>query len=410
MNLHETKVYKKGLYDVLFSKQNKFKRKINITIFILFSIISLYSFAVISFIDKDVKTMAWVLASQGFSIIFASIGYIWLNKSGINYKQELIWFYISLGISFAIAFSHWIFMNVNDGDFKNLIYFPILICFFVFIHSLHLAIKKGIRKPVNAALPASTFSFLLAIMIGTLLLKQVVTSLKTPITFIAIFFLLAVGLRIFAFIMRGRKAKVILENGSSVRVLITALLVGPIFAGIKEMIVDFEFDASSMGFIGGQIIAGALIIWLLVKSKNEFKTSFIKGYVLIVGIFMQAGLMLAAREIQTIYSSGGYQYVGNLIVGMLLVMIMSLINIRFNVARKPSFMFADSAILFIFLGSISALIIFYVLDVDGAFNNDLAVDELMLYLPFAATIVNMAMSTFSWWKIMSNKKRERVWN
>lgn len=58
MNVHEAKVYKKGLYDVLFSKQNKLKKKINLIIFITFAVISIYSFVMISINDDDIKKMA----------------------------------------------------------------------------------------------------------------------------------------------------------------------------------------------------------------------------------------------------------------------------------------------------------------------------------------------------------------
>lgn len=409
MNVHEAKVYKKGLYDVLFSKQNKLKKKINLIIFITFAVISIYSFVMISINDDDLKRMAWIFISQAFSILFAAAGYRWLNKAGINYKKELKWFYISIGIAFAFAFSHWAFSE-NNTSFKMIWTFVLAFAFFLLAHSLFTAIRDSSRKWTKWIKPISLSSFIVSLSLGSLLIMQTVDVGRTIITFIVIFFLIPVGLLIYRAKITPRSAKSILENGNSLRVLIIALLIGPFVMGIKEFIFDFEFEASSFAIAGGQIIFGIISILMILNNKDEFKTSFVKSFVSNVGIFVQAGLILVARETQAAYTDYDYIYILNIIMGIGFVFALTFINAHFNVSRKSKFMLIDSITLFAFWSSMSTLVVLYLMDINGTFNNTVGYDEAILYFPFVTILINLAMSTMDWWKLLSTKKREKIWN
>ncbi|NQZ65964.1 MAG: hypothetical protein HRT99_01950 [Mycoplasmatales bacterium] len=404
MSLIGEKIYKEGLQNVLFSNQNRLKSKINIILLIFCTLASSYSFIQIYFLKSEgFSSIPGVLMGLFFSLSFIFLGYRWFINAGLNYKGEIKWLWISIFISIPFLFIHY-FIG-SDLSLLRYLWIPsVLLTTYSSAHKIYYIFKIS-RKNKLFEIINSLFFFGGLILSGLMISN--ISSFSIVKTSFASFFILGSWTLSIIKLFKGNYSKLIFDNGNSTRVIILGVFVGPIFLLFVSILDSFIFSSISLIGIIVQLLIGIFLIYLQHKKTNEFKTSFIKNFILSIIMFTQLSIVLAIRELQNM-NFMEINYSLNLFVATIIISYSISINIYYKVSLKlKNTILENSATLSIVVATsviaiMNTIRVFEIFDIFPA-------DEFLIFISLIFVLPQIFSISLNLYIISSKKERRILW-
>ena len=404
------KIYKKNISSILFSKNNKNMKKVNLAIIIIVFIETIFSLFMIDTIGNGSKTLNGVMFSAGqmSSLIFIMTGYTWYSKNKIKNKIEFKWLIVMTILGTLNLFIRYIFAS----NYKLLIFIPFYYLCPILLHAIQTFISKR-HDDEKIYIKLTNIIMISTAMIFFILVYFISSDPELGLNTFILILLSAMAINFISFailkkVKKGIRNHSLIDSNESIVVVGFGVVCGLAIFMAKQFFSSMDISAIPAIFIPIQLSVAALCGYIMLRSKKDLDNDYMKSLIMNVGIMIELGSVFISKSILVVQGESLNGYLVNIWIAVLCIAFLYGIIVAKRIIRDGIFRIIDS------LTIISIFCSFYSLSILQSFDilfksAAIGVDEFILFASILFNVINLTVSIWIWFLSLSKRNKEKVW-